>query len=62
MEVKDYVYDEDRKEATIWLENVDLEELYDFLKKFNKDYNKQTGLDYHLITQRITDPIEERTK
>lgn len=62
MEVKDYVYDEDRKEATIWLENAEPEELYDFLKRFNKDYNKQTGLDYHITTQRIIEPTKERTK
>lgn len=60
MEIKDYVYDEDSKEATVWFGDIEPSELYELLKDFNIRHNKNTGLDFHLATQKMLEPIKEK--
>ena len=58
MEIKDYVYDEDSQEATVWFGKIDPYELYEFLRDFNIRHNKSKGLDFHLPTQKMLEPIK----
>lgn len=60
MEIKDYIYDEERQEATVWFGKIDPYELYEFLKEFNKQHNKSKGLDFHLDLQDMLEPIKEK--